>query len=98
MDLFGGSGLLSHITKREKPDVTVIYNDFDGYCKRLEHIDHTNQILTELRKITINVPRNKILPNTVKKTCFSFIGTERKRWIFCGLHHTFVIPVVLNEV
>lgn len=27
IDLFGGSGLLSHITKRERPDATVIYND-----------------------------------------------------------------------
>ena len=31
VDLFGGSGLLSHITKRERPDATVIYNDHDNY-------------------------------------------------------------------
>lgn len=36
VDLFGGSGLLSHITKRCKPEATVIYNDFDNYHKRLE--------------------------------------------------------------
>ena len=35
VDLFGGSGLLSHITKCQKPDATVIYNDFDGYRNRL---------------------------------------------------------------
>ena len=29
VDLFGGSGLLSHITKRERPDAVVIYNDHD---------------------------------------------------------------------
>lgn len=34
VDLFGGSGLLSHIAKREKPDATVVYNDFDNYRKR----------------------------------------------------------------
>ena len=28
VDLFGGSGLLSHITKCQKPDATVIYNDW----------------------------------------------------------------------
>lgn len=28
VDLFGGSGLLSHIAKRSKPDATVVYNDF----------------------------------------------------------------------
>ena len=31
VDLFGGSGLLSHIAKRSKPDATVVYNDFDNY-------------------------------------------------------------------
>lgn len=30
VDLFGGSGLLSHVTKRERPDARVIYNDFDA--------------------------------------------------------------------
>ena len=38
VDLFGGSGLLSHIAKHEKPNATVVYNDFDGYRKRLAHI------------------------------------------------------------
>lgn len=36
VDLFGGSGLLSHITKRMRPDAKVVYNDFDNYRKRLE--------------------------------------------------------------
>lgn len=27
VDLFGGSGLLSHITKHQRPDATVVYND-----------------------------------------------------------------------
>ena len=34
VDLFGGSGLLSHVTKRERPDARVIYNDFDDYPKK----------------------------------------------------------------
>ena len=33
VDLFGGSGLLSHITKCRKPNSTVVYNDFDNYRK-----------------------------------------------------------------
>lgn len=36
VDLFGGSGLLSHIAKRSKPDATVVYNDFDNYRFRLK--------------------------------------------------------------
>lgn len=35
VDLFGGSGLLSQITKRMRPDAKVVYNDFDNYRKRL---------------------------------------------------------------
>jgi adenine-specific DNA methylase len=31
VDLFGGSGLLSHIAKYEKSDATVVYNDYDNY-------------------------------------------------------------------
>ena len=35
VDVFGGSGLLSHTAKQLKPKATVIYNDFDGYNERL---------------------------------------------------------------
>lgn len=41
VDVFGGSGLLSHTVKRIKPKARVIYNDFDGYSERLKHIDDT---------------------------------------------------------
>lgn len=34
VDLFGGSGLLSHIAKCQKPNSKVVYNDFDGYQKK----------------------------------------------------------------
>ena len=37
VDLFGGSGLLSHTAKRHAPECRVIYNDFDGYRERLEN-------------------------------------------------------------
>lgn len=33
VDLFGGSGLLSHFTKTVRPDARVVYNDFDGYTR-----------------------------------------------------------------
>lgn len=46
VDLFGGSGLLSHIAKFQKPNSTVVYNDFDGYRLRLEHIPQTNALLS----------------------------------------------------
>lgn len=51
VDLFGGSGLLSHIAKMERPDATVVYNDFDNYRKRLSNIPRTNKLLADLREI-----------------------------------------------
>ena len=44
IDAFGGSGLLSHNIKQIYPNARVIYNDYDGYCERLEHIEETNEI------------------------------------------------------
>lgn len=49
VDLFGGSGLLSHNTKETHPDSRVIYNDYDNYERRLKTIPATNAILSDLR-------------------------------------------------
>lgn len=38
VDVFGGSGILSDVAKRTLPKARVIYNDFDNYHERLEHI------------------------------------------------------------
>ncbi len=75
VDLFGGSGLLSHIAKCQKPDATVVYNDFDGYRLRLGHILQTNELLAELRKI-VDVPRHKPI-----------LGEARERVLSCIRRH-----------
>ena len=72
VDLFGGSGLLSHIAKHEKPNATVIYNDFDGYRDRLAHIPQTNTLLAELRSIVRDYPKK-----------VAIIGTLRERVLSC---------------
>lgn len=59
VDLFGGSGLLSHFTHTVRPDARVIYNDFDNYTGRLAAIPATNALLAELRTILCDYPRNK---------------------------------------
>lgn len=82
VDLFGGSGLLSHITKRQKPEATVIYNDFDGYQYRLAHIGQTNQILAELRELTKDVPRHKILLGSVKRRVLSLLEQKESENVF----------------
>jgi len=66
VDLFGGSGLLSHITKKEKTNATVIYNDYDNYRMRLNNINRTNALLSDLRKLTIDCPRQKLIPNPIR--------------------------------
>lgn len=61
IDLFGGSGLLSHTVKANYPDANVIYNDFDNYRERLDNIDKTNILLSELREILSDcLPEKKI--------------------------------------
>ncbi len=59
VDLFGGSGLLSHTVKTVYPNAKVVYNDFDNYRKRLAAIDNTNSIIKKLRVILKDYPRGK---------------------------------------
>lgn len=59
VDLFGGSGLLSRIAKDTFPNADVYYNDFDGYHKRLENIELTNEIL----EVVHNYLRGKYCKN-----------------------------------
>lgn len=66
LDVFGGSGLLAHNAKRILPKTTVVYNDFDGYAKRLTHIPTTNRLRQELFEILKDKPRSVKLSNTAK--------------------------------
>ena len=58
VDLFGGSGLLSHTTRRAKPTAKVVYNDFDNYSRRLGHIPATNALLARIRPLVAHVPKH----------------------------------------
>lgn len=79
VDLFGGSGLLSHIAKRTKPESTVIYNDFDNYRLRLQNIPQTNRLLTDLRNMVAdNVPRNKPIKGELRERIFERIEQEER--------------------
>ncbi len=66
VDLFGGSGLLSHVAKRMFPDIRVIYNDYDYYSRRIGSIGTTNCILKELRIALTCYPEDKLLTNELK--------------------------------
>ncbi len=78
VDLFGGSGLLSHITKCKRPDATVVYNDYDGYRMRLQAIPQTNALLADLRDIAKNVPRHKPIKGEARERIFERIIQEER--------------------
>lgn len=79
VDLFGGSGLLSHIAKCQKPNSKVVYNDYDGYCRRLEAIPQTNALLTELREIVAGTPRNKSIKAETRERVLESIAHHERR-------------------
>lgn len=79
VDLFGGSGLLSHIAKYQKPNSTVVYNDFDGYRKRLEALSQTNALLAELRAI-VDVPRHKAIMGEQREQVLSRIRRHEREY------------------
>lgn len=61
VDLFGGSGLLSHTAKRVLPDCRVVYNDFDRYDRRLAAIGQTNEILRAIKDRLTGIERDRRL-------------------------------------
>ncbi len=78
VDLFGGSGLLSHIAKTTKPNSTVIYNDYDNYCKRIENITSTNKLISQIRSLLITLPRKQRIPIEVKQMILNIVEKEDK--------------------
>lgn len=79
VDLFGGSGLLSHITKHQRPDATVVYNDFDGYRRRLEAIPQTNALLTDLRAIAKDIQHHKPITGAARERILERIIWEEQQ-------------------
>ena len=66
VDLFGGSGLLSHTVKTYYPEAKVVYNDFDNYSERLANIDKTNVLLSDIREILKDHPKDKIIKDDLR--------------------------------
>ena len=77
VDLFGGSGLLSHTVKDYYPDAKVIYNDFDSYSARLENVDKTNALLSDIRVICgKSETRKEKLNETLRSEVIARISKE----------------------
>ena len=78
VDLFGGSGLLSHIAKRQKPNAKVVYNDFDNYRFRLEAIPNTNALLADLRKYAEGISKHKAIEGEARERIFERLEQEQR--------------------
>lgn len=74
IDLFGGSGLLAHVTKHAKPNAKVVYNDYDNYRQRLAHIPQTNALLARLRRTTAHLPKDKRIPQEEREQIIALIS------------------------
>lgn len=79
VDMFGGSGLLSHTVKSIYPEAKVIYNDFDNYRERLENIDKTNEVLTDLRLLLKDYPKDSRITRVVRDEVIERIRVAEKQ-------------------
>jgi len=80
VDLFGGSGLLSHIAKHQKPHSKVVYNDYDNYRERLVRIPETNELLAKLREITAGIPRKSPIMGEARERVLATIAAHEARY------------------
>lgn len=78
VDLFGGSGLLSHITKYIHPGARVIYNDFDNYRHRIDNIERTNRLLSLIRPISDRFERHKPISGEAREQIFQLLEHEER--------------------
>ncbi|MBP7174249.1 MAG: DNA adenine methylase [Cloacibacterium sp.] len=77
VDLFGGSGFLSHTIKQIYPDAIVIYNDYDNYAQRLGNIENTNKILKDLNLILRDCEEDKKIDEPYKTQVIERLSQEK---------------------
>lgn len=76
LDVFGGSGILSHNIKRLFPNNRVVWNDFDNFQERLDNIQATNDLLFKIDEAR---QKNKVgyrVSDESKKEILSIIQHE----------------------
>lgn len=80
VDLFGGSGLLSHTVKHLKPNSKVVYNDYDNFSIRLSKVSETNLLLGKLRLILSGTQKDKKVPEPVRTNVIKTIEKHLKSY------------------
>lgn len=78
VDLFGGSGLLSHSVKRHYPEAKVIYNDYDDYTERIKNVNKTNLLLSKIRNVLADQPKDKRVSDALKSTILDIVSKEQE--------------------
>ena len=78
VDLFGGSGLLSHWAKQQLPNAIVVFNDFDDYSKRVRNIERTNALLAQFRTILKDAPMDKVIDKDRKAAILLAVRAEQQ--------------------
>lgn len=78
VDLFGGSGLLSHTIKQHYPNAKVVYNDYDDYRLRLQNVDHTNKLISDICAIVVNSSKDKRIAEAEKSLILARVLQEEK--------------------
>lgn len=76
VDLFGGSGLLSHTVKQMYPEAKVIWNDFDNFFERLKHVESTNRLLAKIRALVAGCEKDKKIPAEIRAAILREIALE----------------------
>lgn len=100
IDLFGGSGLLSHVAKRAYPNSRVIYNDYDNYCERLAIVDETNKLLRYFKELLHNVPNGAKVAGTLRTEVLTKLAEANKSgyvdWITLSSSLMFSMKYAVN--
>lgn len=83
VDLFGGSGLLSHTAKRVLPGCRVVYNDFDRYDRRLAAVEDTNAILIAIKERLTGLQANQRLTDAQRADVLAIVEDAQNRlgWV-----------------
>lgn len=73
VDLFGGSGLLSHHIKKTFPNAEVIYNDFDDYKKRCDNVSITNEVINKISSFCENYKKEERIKFKTKTKIIDYL-------------------------
>ena len=67
-DVFGGSGLISQTIRQYFPNNRVIWNDYDNFKERLDHIDVTEALRAQILEILKDHEANSAIrcPKTIE--------------------------------